>query len=302
MKAVILEIKDGVAAALREDGVVVRTRQAGRVGDTIELTAEVSPVLLSRRKRLLRSAVAAVLALAVTGGTLTYTTTTASAYVTLDTEESSVELSVNHFGRVIGVRALNEASEDFASELAREVRHKPMEDALDRAVSRLESDGAPQMLVAGVTAHSDRRISAITDTVERCVDAGGFDDLDLYTLPVSPEQRRDAMRMDKSAARCAFEQRDDFRGWHPHDERDEDDRYDDWDDDRNRESGAREDFGPQGRPAPAPGKIMPGAPGRPVPGGVPGGAPSRDNSGDFADDVDDDIDIPTPPVQPEESI
>ena len=40
MKAVVLEIRDGEAAILREDGVVVRVRRQCEVGDTIELAEE----------------------------------------------------------------------------------------------------------------------------------------------------------------------------------------------------------------------------------------------------------------------
>ena len=38
MKAIVLEVRNGVAAVLREDGVIVKTRQKCAVGDTIDVT------------------------------------------------------------------------------------------------------------------------------------------------------------------------------------------------------------------------------------------------------------------------
>lgn len=106
MKAIILERRGEYAAALREDGVVVRTRRSGEVGDAIELRAEIVRFPGHRQKRM-RSAVAAALAVVILGGSYTYTTASACSYVSLDVEETSVELSVNRLGRVIGVRGLN---------------------------------------------------------------------------------------------------------------------------------------------------------------------------------------------------
>ena len=84
MKAIILEVKDGYAAALREDGLIVKTRRLAEVGETVELNEKVVR-FPSQGKRVLRTAVAAALILAVTGGTYTYTNVAAASYVTLDT-------------------------------------------------------------------------------------------------------------------------------------------------------------------------------------------------------------------------
>ena len=72
MKAIILEVRDGYAAALREDGLVVKTRQLAAVGETVELSEKVVQ-FPSQGRRIARTAVAAALALAVTGGAYTYT-------------------------------------------------------------------------------------------------------------------------------------------------------------------------------------------------------------------------------------
>ena len=211
MKAVILEIRDGLAAALREDGVVVRTRANGAsVGDTIELRSE-TVVLPSRRTRFWRTAVAAMLVLALTGGSLSFMGNTASAYVSLDTEDTSIEMSVNAFGQVIGVRALDEGSSKMAETLSRELRRKPMEDALHAAVMRLcpEDPGGSgvRTVVAGITAGSDGRRAELAQKVERTFGRDGRGDIRFRTMPLTPQERRDADAHDMSPGRYAMEQR-----------------------------------------------------------------------------------------------
>lgn len=241
MKAVILEIRDGLAAALREDGVVVRTRADGAaVGDTIELKTE-TVVLPSRRRRIARTAAAAMLVLVLTGGSLTYMGNTASAYVSLDTEEVSVELSVNTFGRVIGVRALDDASGETAKALARELHNKPMDAALDAARERLcGGEERAQTVVAGVTAGNDNRRSELKSAVERSFGQDGGA-VRLCALSMTPQERRDADAHSMSPGRYAMEQRGESfpppppGGEAPFDDRedwkDRDDGWDDGDDD-----------------------------------------------------------------------
>lgn len=201
MKAIILEIRDGWAAALREDGVVVKTRQLGEVGATIELSEKTVsfPVL---RSRVVRSAVAAVLALAITGGTYTYTNVAAASYVTLDTEETSVELSINRMGRVVGVRALSGTSAELARELLPDVRRKSVEDAMDIAMAHM--GGAPTV-VAGITGENERRGAELHEAVERGMGRREHDGVEFFAFDVSRDERREAGERDMSGGRWAFE-------------------------------------------------------------------------------------------------
>ncbi len=206
MKAIILEIRDGYAAALREDGVVVKIRQAGRVGETVELKSagpegKVVP-FPKRSKRLLRTAVAAMLALAVTGGTYTYTNVAEASYVTLDTEETSVELAVNRVGRIVRVRALDDDSDPFARELTPDVRHKRVEDAVDVAMTHM--GGAPTV-VAGVTGETDRGTDSLRRAVERGAGRREHDGMEFHAFAVSRDERHEAFRHDMSGGRWAFE-------------------------------------------------------------------------------------------------
>lgn len=163
MKAIILEVRDGWAAALREDGQIVKTRCVGRVGETVELDETVVS-FPQKRKRFLRAAIAAVLALAITGGTYTYTNVAEASYITLDTAGSSVEFSVNRMGRIIGVRALDEGSAELARELLPDVRRLRVEDAMDVAMSHM---GSAPTVVFGVTGETARGTAALHDAVER---------------------------------------------------------------------------------------------------------------------------------------
>ena len=89
MKGLVLELRDGLAAVLREDGQVVTTAMACQVGETVELPAEVIPFaagepVSTRRRRWASGLVAAVLALAAAGGGYTYNTAVACSYVSVD--------------------------------------------------------------------------------------------------------------------------------------------------------------------------------------------------------------------------
>ena len=265
MKAIILEVKDGYAAALREDGLVVKTRQLAAVGETVELSEKVVQ-FPSQGRRIARTAVAAALALAVTGGAYTYTNVAAASYVTLDTEETSVELSVNRMGRVVGVRALDENSSELAESLAADVRRMKVEDAVDAAMQRM--DGA-STVVAGVTGDTEKRTAEVQEAVERGAGRTERADMEFVTLEISKEERREA------AGRWAFER----GGGRWRDEDDDRDDIDDWDDD---------DFDDDDRPAFAPGQQNGAAPMMPPPNGnVPAGQPPRMERDDDEDDRDD---------------
>ena len=184
MKALVLEKRNGLAAVLREDGVYVTTAQPCEVGETIELSEKV--VAFPRRKnRWLRSAVAAMLALVLFTGSYSYLAATAHAYVSLDVEEASVEVSVNRLGRVISVNALNEDSAELAHTLNEEMRGKKVEDAMTGAMEHFREDGVfedpEQFVIAGVTSGSEERREALAETVERAAREVGAKDGEIFT-------------------------------------------------------------------------------------------------------------------------
>ena len=217
MKAIILERRGEYAAVLCEDGAVVRARLSGEVGERVELPTE-TVMFPARRKspRWMRGAVAAMLALALLGGTFGYMGASASAYVSLDVEDSSIELTVNRLGRVIAVEALNDDARELADSLSGELRHKKVEDAIDHAMDRLQERGYLKdeggEVLAGVTAEDTRRGAALCRTVERTVEQGGA--YTAYVFETSPAERAQALDRRVSAGRFGYE-RDRGEGWRP---------------------------------------------------------------------------------------
>ena len=210
MKALVLEKRDGLAAVLREDGVYVTTAQPCEVGETIELNEKVT-AFPRRKKRWLRPAIAAALALVLLSGSYSYLAVSASAYVSLDVGETSVEVSVNRLGRVIAVSPLNEDSAELAQTLNADMRGRKVEDAMTDAMGRFRDDGAFEtpdaVVIAGVTSGSEKRGEALTETVERAAREAGAQGGEIMTFDVSRDERREARERDMSGGRYAFEQR-----------------------------------------------------------------------------------------------
>ena len=95
MKGLVLELRDGLAAVLREDGQVVTTDLPCRVGETIELPAEVVPFEAgpkpkAGRRRWIAGLAAAAVALAVIGGGYSYNTAFAASYLSVDAQGASI--------------------------------------------------------------------------------------------------------------------------------------------------------------------------------------------------------------------
>lgn len=207
MKAIILERRGDEVAVLREDGLFARARHAGEIGETIELAEKVIAFPKKRHRGWMRTAVAAMLVLAITGGTLGYMGGTASAYVSLDVADSAIELSVNHFGRVIAVRALDETTEIFAEKLSGEVRSRPVESALDITMERLQNEGylgeESGTVVVGVATDNGRRAAELKEFAERAIGRGGGHTA--YVSELSRAEREQAMDAHCSAGRFGFE-------------------------------------------------------------------------------------------------
>jgi len=208
MKAIIMERRGEEAVVLCEDGTFVKTRHAGAVGETIELAAEVVAFPTGKRRRWMRGAVAAMLALSLTGGTFGYMGSTASAYVSFDVDEdSAIELTINHFGRVIAVDALDENTKELAESLSGEVRRHRAEDALNITMERLHDrgycgteDGA---VIVGVATDDGRRATELKEFAERSVERVG--EPPAYIFETSRAERRQAMDEHHSAGRFGFE-------------------------------------------------------------------------------------------------
>lgn len=210
MKAIVLENRDGFSVLLRDDGEIVKLRMQAQIGETVELSDEPLP-LRSAKSPWVRTAVAASLALVIAGGSYAYVAVPASAFVSLDAGESSVELAVNRLGRIVSVRPKNKASVALSDELAEDIRGKQMDDGIRKTVQCLQDDGALSgedgCLIAGVTSNAPTTESAITEIVEEVTTSGGEEAVELYTITVTEEERQEAEENDQSAGSYAFNRR-----------------------------------------------------------------------------------------------
>ena len=128
MKAVVLEIKNGKAAVLREDGVILEVRGNYRVGQRIDLKEN----NLFGWKPYLRSVLtAAVLVLALLfGGMYNYTTVQAAGTVSPE-EGVGIQLVLNRRSQVIEVRATDESGERMKEQLEeRKIKGASLDDAI----------------------------------------------------------------------------------------------------------------------------------------------------------------------------
>ena len=137
MNAVIVDIRGSSAAAMCENGSIVRVPDANyTVGQIIELRE-----IRHRRSPSLRKigtvAAAAALILGIGTGTA-YATPYGT--VTLDTD-SAIEYTINRFDRVLRVKALNEEGEAVLETLDVDtIRFRPVEQAIEATLAWQESD------------------------------------------------------------------------------------------------------------------------------------------------------------------
>ena len=134
MKAVVLEIKDGYAVVLRDDGTVTRLRnEYYTTGDVILMKSS-----KYTRRKLISSiaAVAAALMLLVGVGAWVYDSPV--YYVSVDINPS-MTMEVNLFERVIGTEFVNEDAKALFEDLT--LKNRPVEEVIEEIVALLAAKG-----------------------------------------------------------------------------------------------------------------------------------------------------------------
>jgi len=122
MKAVVLEIKDGMSAALKEDGTVVKVSRVYEVGETIDIADAPEGVWqrfnsLPNAKWIVRTAAMLLICL-VLGGIYSYNNVFAYSYVTVEAgAKAQMELLLNRNSNVISAEALNEPAQPLVEEM-----------------------------------------------------------------------------------------------------------------------------------------------------------------------------------------
>ncbi len=134
MKAVVLEIKDGFAAVLRDDGTVARLKNNNyTTGDVIFVKN-----LKYTRRKLISSIAAAAAALFMLVGIGAWAYDSPVYYVSLDINPS-MTMEVNLFERVIGTEFVNEDAKALLEGL--DLKNRPVDDVIAEVVALLAAKG-----------------------------------------------------------------------------------------------------------------------------------------------------------------
>jgi hypothetical protein len=134
MKAVVLEIKDGYAAVLRDDGTVTRLRNSNySTGDVIFMKS-----VKYARSKLISSIAVAAAAFLLLVGVSAWAYDSPVYYVSLDIHPS-MAMEVNLFERVIGLEVLNDDAKALLEDL--DLQNKPVDKVIAEIVSLLASAG-----------------------------------------------------------------------------------------------------------------------------------------------------------------
>ena len=168
MKGIVLEIRNRTAAVLREDGVIVKTRQKCAVGDTIELSAE---KIRFPSVRSVAAAAAAVIVIGGGSGIYTYENVMACSYVSLDVNPS-LELVLNRQNRVIKVNACDDEAESVVEAIKEQnIKNMKVDEALETAYDVLKENGYIEedndnYLLFNVSSDEKSRTETLTGKIE----------------------------------------------------------------------------------------------------------------------------------------
>ncbi len=204
MKGIVLELRDGMAAVLREDGIVVKVRQRCEVGDTIEIKENKTPIRMSVMRY--ASVAAAAVLLVSAGGLYGYQNAMACSYVSLDINPS-IEFVLNRRDRVLDVTALNEDAEDVVKRLKEE--EGVMKTTLDEALARTElvlqemeyiTDDEEDYILVNVATDSETRKAALTETASQAL-SKTQEKITVVVIDSSVETREKAKELGISAGR-----------------------------------------------------------------------------------------------------
>ncbi len=140
MKAIVIDLKNGFAAAFSDDGSIVKLKNKNyTIGQVIEVK-EQSFVQANKRKKWFTSALCAAALICVLG-TGVWAYSTPYSYVSLDVNPS-VEYSVNRFQRVLTVNAVNDDGQEIIDEIDIEkLKNISIDDAIKSTVLQIAENG-----------------------------------------------------------------------------------------------------------------------------------------------------------------
>ena len=136
MKAVIVEIKNGFAAVLSDDGRITKTKNYNyEIGQVIQLKN--TKEYITKKFAVCAASVAVMVLLGVSA--LAYATP--YSYVSIDINPS-IEYSINRFDRVLSVRAVNDDGEEILKEIKlSNLKNKTINQALSLTLDQIADMG-----------------------------------------------------------------------------------------------------------------------------------------------------------------
>ena len=174
-------IRDGVAAVLREDGVVVKSLQHCSVGDTVEVPGD-HVIRLRTYRRAAIAAAAAVLLL--TGTVYGYNNIIPVSQVTVETGGAELSYTLNRKGQVLRTEAVNEEAREIVERLnagrSGSIIEKriTLTEALEQTIAQTmpldhnaasDQDTAPEFRITDVRSDSETRRKALLEEAEEAV-------------------------------------------------------------------------------------------------------------------------------------
>lgn len=176
MRAVIIDIRGRYAAALTENGTVVRIRNREyEPGQGISFTKEGSRSLNVGLTGKLMAAAAAVVLLLTAGGVTAY----AMPYGTVRVETTgSVEYTINCFDYVLDIRALDEEGDRLLAEMdASSVKHQRIDAAVVETLRRFQKEDEQED--HDIVIRSETKNSRHTEKLQERLDGMGSDQMEV---------------------------------------------------------------------------------------------------------------------------
>jgi hypothetical protein len=191
MKAVIVEIKNGNAAVLSDDGCIKTIKNNNyEIGQVIQIS---SPKLhLSKKFAALAASAAALVVFSV--GTWAYASP--YSYVSVDVNPS-IEYTLNRFNRVLNIKATNDDGEELLDEISLDnLKNQTIKDAITATVQQIadtgyfnsDMDGGIVITTSGQNENKAAELAQVLEqtVIEKVVETG--DDIQIEAYNVSLER------------------------------------------------------------------------------------------------------------------
>lgn len=191
MKAVIVDLNENNAVALRDDGQFIKLKNSNyQIGQEIVMQAQT--IRFPKQAAIAASAALVVLA---GGGMGTYTWSNPISYVSLDINPS-IAYSLNEFNRVIAVDGMNDEGAAVVDAIGDSLKNVDITTALTITVEQLSTDAYlnaedTNYMVIGVYSDKDSKATALMSTVDAFT-ADTVETCSITTVNVSKETKETA--------------------------------------------------------------------------------------------------------------